>query len=346
MDSAPTVVDAGGVRATVDHPVPARGRRTPASALFWRLFLLNGAVLVAGVGALALSPATVSEPVLAPELTVLVVGLAVMLTANAVLLRSALRPLDGLSALMERVDLLRPGERLAVRGDPDVAHLLRTFNEMLDRLEGERVASGAEQLAAQEAERQRIARELHDEIGQGLTAVLLGLKRVVDGAPEELREDLCGVQELVRATLDEVRQVARRLRPGVLDDLGLQSALHALAADTARAGRLTVERAIDPPPATLPGAAELVVYRVAQEALTNVVRHAHATRVELALTTAPGRVVLRVTDDGRGPAGTVEGTGIRGMRERALLIAAELTVAPARPCGTDVRLVVPVPEPS
>ena len=102
---------------------------------------------------------------------------------------------------------------------------------MLDRLEAERGASAARALAAQEGERQRIARELHDEIGQSLTAVLLGLKRAADPAPAPLRAELGAVTETVRASLDEVRQVARRLRPGVLDDLGLVSALDALAAD-------------------------------------------------------------------------------------------------------------------
>ena len=134
-----------------------------------------------------LSPATVSTPVSVTEAGVLAVGAAVMLGVNAALLRSTLRPLNGLTALMERVDLLRPGQRLSVSGDRDVAILIQTFNEMLDRLEQERGASTAHALAAQEGERQRIARELHDEIGQSLTAVLLGLKRTIDRAPTNWR---------------------------------------------------------------------------------------------------------------------------------------------------------------
>jgi two-component system sensor histidine kinase UhpB len=106
---------------------------------------------------------------------------------------------------------------------------------MLDRLEAERGASSARALAAQEGERQRIAQELHDEIGQSLTAVLLSLKRPVDTAPAELLDELRTVQDITRASLDEVRQVARRLRPGVLDDLGLVSAMSALAADFSKA---------------------------------------------------------------------------------------------------------------
>ena len=167
-----------------------RRDRSPATALFWRLLLLNALVLVTAAAVLALSPLTVSAPVLLTEVSVLAVGLVLMLVATAVLLRASLRPLDGLAELMERVDLLRPGERLAVRGNGDVAHLVHTFNDMLDRLESERGTSTAQALAAQEGERQRIAQELHDEIGQSLTVVLLGLKRVLDRAPDELRDEL------------------------------------------------------------------------------------------------------------------------------------------------------------
>jgi two-component system, NarL family, sensor histidine kinase UhpB len=309
--------------------------------LFWRLFLLNALVFVAGAGVLVLSPATVSAQVALREVAVLTVGLALMLAVNAVLLRRSLRPLDGLTALMERVDLLRPGERLAVRGTGDVTHLIRTFNDMLDRLETERGASSAQALAAQEGERQRIAQELHDEIGQSLTAVLLGLKRTVDRAPDDLRDELRAVQELIRASLDEVRQVARRLRPGVLEDLGLRSAMTALATDFSEASNVPIARRLDPQLPALGKDAELVLYRIAQESLTNIARHARASRVELSMTHQRDGVVLRITDNGRGLNGATEGAGIRGMRERAILIGAHLTLDPAPAGGTEVRLTIP-----
>jgi two-component system sensor histidine kinase UhpB len=315
---------------------------TPATALFWRLFLVNGFMLLAAAVVLVFSPITVSTPILLTELTVLAIGLGAMLVVNAVLLRASLRPLDGLTSLMERVDLLRPGQRLAVTGTADVARLIRTFNDMLDRLEAERGMSSARALAAQEGERQRIARELHDEIGQSLTAVLLGLKRVVDRAPEHLGPELRAVQELTRASLDEVRQVARRLRPGVLEDLGLHSAMNALVADVVEASRLPVARHLDPHLPGLDADSELVLYRIAQESLTNIARHAHASRVELSLTGGPHTVLLRIADDGCGLAGSSEGAGIRGMRERALLIGADLSLGPAPEGGTEVRLVVPL----
>ncbi|MFD1546036.1 HAMP domain-containing sensor histidine kinase [Nonomuraea guangzhouensis] len=322
-------------------PRARRGARSPASALFWRLFLINGLVFAAGLTVLALSPATVSSPVLLTELPILAVGLAVMLGANAVLLRTSLAPLGALTALMERVDLLHSRDRIAHSGNGDLGTLIATFNAMLDRLEAERSASTAHALAAQEGERQRIARELHDEIGQSLTVVLLGLKRATDRAPQELREDLHTVTETVRASLDEVRQVARRLRPGVLEDLGLIAAMNALASDFSHVSGVPVTRVLDSPLPELSGETELVIYRIAQEGLTNITRHAHACQVELSLRAREEAVELSIADDGTG--GPIrEGAGIRGMRERALLIGARLDIDSMPSAGTQVRLKVPV----
>ncbi|GII82276.1 sensor histidine kinase [Sphaerisporangium siamense] len=321
----------------------ARGRARPmASALLGRIMLINGLVFAAGLTVLALSPATISSPVLLTEVPVLAAGLALMLGANALLLRRGLAPLAALTALMERVDLLRPSARCP-GGGGELGALVGTFNAMLDRLEAERSASSAHALAAQEAERQRIARELHDEIGQSLTVVLLGLKRGVDRAPEDLREDLRTVQETVRASLDEVRRIARRLRPGVLDDLGLPAAMNALMSEFSEVSGVPVTRLLDPRLPGMGGEAELVIYRIAQEGLTNVARHAGASHVEVSLRAEQeGAVVLRIADDGRG--GPIrEGTGIRGMRERALLIGAGLSIGERPRGGTEVRLTVPAP---
>ena len=309
--------------------------------LYWRVFLLNAVVFITGTTVLALSPATVSSPVVDTEALVLAGGLAVMLVANAVLLRVALAPLDRLTHLMKSIDLLRPGQRLPETGGGEVAILIRTFNEMLQRLEAERTASSGRALSAQEAERRRIAQELHDEIGQSLTAILLELKRAADQAPEHLREELLHTQETVRLSLDEVRRIARRLRPGVLEDLGLGSALTALATDFSRHTGLPVQRRLDPALPALSGEQELVVYRIAQECLTNVARHASASYVRLELQRDGAGVVLRIADDGRGTHDAPEGAGVRGMRERALLIGADLVIDTGRRPGLEVLLTVP-----
>ena len=150
------------------------------------------------------------------------------------------------------------------------------------------------------------------------------------------------MQETTRASLDEIRRIARRLRPGVLEELGLTSALKSLATEFTRPA-LSVRHhiAADLPP--LGENAELVLYRVCQESLTNTARHADATRVDLTLERMPHAVELRVRDNGRGIDGAAEGAGIRGMRERALLIGADLTLAPVPDGGTEVRLTVPTP---
>lgn len=318
-----------------------RRARTPADGLFRRLFLINGLVFTVGTLVLALSPATVSSRIKLAEIPVLLVGLAVILTANAILLRSSLAPLDKLANSMRRVDPPRRSDRMDDRGNDDLHDLIASFNAMLDRLERERTSAGATALAAQEAERQRIARELHDEIGQTLTVALLGLKRVVDKAPAALRSDLHDAQETVRASLDEVRGIARRLRPEALEDLGLHSALLALCSEFTSASGIDVIKRISSPPVRMHPDIELVCYRIAQEGLTNVARHSHAEKVWLELSAAGDQLTLRVADDGDGGV-TAEGAGISGMRERAMLVAGTLRITTPPGGGTEVRLDVPV----
>jgi two-component system sensor histidine kinase UhpB len=312
-------------------------------SLFWRIFALNAVVLGAATALLLWAPVTVSVPVLLTEAAILIGGLAVMLIANAVLLRLGLAPLDRLTRLMTTVDLLRPGQRLPATGRGEVAELIRTFNAMLERLEQERAASSARALLAQEGERRRVAQELHDEVGQSMTAILLVLKRAADDAPEPLRAELHEVQEITRAGLDEVGRLVRRLRPGVLDDLGLVSALTSLTQDFATHVGLRVTRAFDAGLPPLAPETELVLYRVAQESLTNAARHADATEVTVALhadpdaATGAGTVTLTVSDNGRGMRAAHEGAGIRGMRERALLAEARLDILPGTATGTGTR---------
>ncbi|MFF3943111.1 sensor histidine kinase [Streptomyces phaeofaciens] len=294
-------------------------------SLFWRIFALNALGLIVAT-ALLLGPVTVSTPVLPGEALVVLGGLAVLLAVNVLVLRVGLAPLGRLGRAMAAADLLRPGARAVVSGPVETAELITTYNAMLDRLEAERAASAGRALSAQERERHRIARELHDEVGQTLTAVLLQLKRVADRAPEELRDELGQAQEATRAGLDEIRRIARRLRPGVLEELGLLSALRSLAAEFTTHG-LTVRPDLRPGLPPLPQETELVLYRVAQEALTNTARHSGADHAELRLRPLADGVELLVRDNGRGlGAATGEGAGLRGMRERALLIGARLEV--------------------
>lgn len=315
--------------------------RTPFAALVRRVVLINGLIFTLGTLILALSPATVSSRIKLAEIPVLVVGLAIILTANAVLMKSSLAPLDRLAALMRRVDPPRRTDRMQDPGKGDLRALIASFNTMLDRLETERTTASASALAAQENERQRIARELHDEIGQSLTVALLTLKRVVDRAPEAIRAELEDVQETVRGSLDDVGDIARRLRPGPLEDLGLHSALNALCSEFSQATGIGIVKQIATQPNRIRTDIELVCYRVTQEALTNIARHADATKVWVDLLVGRDALALRIADDGIGGI-TDEGVGISGMRERALLVGAELVIASPEGGGTEVTLAVPL----
>ena len=319
-----------------------RRASAPARGLFHRVVLINGLVFTLGTLALAMTPARVSARIQPAEIPVLVIGLAIVVGANALLLRSSLAPLDRLAASMRRVDPPRRSDRVHDPGDGDLHHLIASFNEMLDRLETERASSSALALTAQENERQRIARELHDEIGQSLTVALLTLKRAVDAAPADIRGDLGDAQETVRASLDEVRSIARRLRPDALEDLGLRSSLHALCNQFTQATGIDVVKQIAPQADQLMPNVTLVCYRIAQEGLTNIARHSGAQKAWLDLHVNPKELTLRIADNGCGGVST-EGAGITGMRERALLVDATLTITSPLGQGTEVRLVVPVP---
>jgi two-component system, NarL family, sensor histidine kinase UhpB len=310
-------------------------RRLP---IFWRVFVTNAVVLTVATAVLVISPATVSFPVVLTEAIVLALGLSAMLVLNYALLRRVLSPLERLRASMRGVDPLRPGTRARSNDSvPELRAVTDGFNEMIARLEAERHDSAGRALAAQEGERLRVARELHDEVGQKLTAVMLqldGLSRGPHAAPlEEAREG-------VRDALEEVRFIARRLRPEALDHLGLVSALTALTNALGRSAGVRIERRIDRSLPQLEPDAELVLYRVAQEALTNVVRHADSDDARLTLHRVAGGLELEVTDTGRGfdVEAVVEGAGIKGMRERAMLVGAELDISSMPGSGTTVRL--------
>jgi two-component system sensor histidine kinase UhpB len=180
-----------------------------------------------------------------------------------------------------------------------------------------------------------------------MTGVLLQLKRIADEAPPALHGELVETQEAIRTGLDEVRRIARELRPEALEHLGLVSALTALATTFSKRSGLKVTRRFENHLPRLEPEAELALYRVAQESLTNVARHAEASRVELELTRGSGSVILRILDDGRGMNGADHpGGGLRGMRERALMLGAALAIKPSPEGGVEVRMEVPLREAS
>jgi two-component system sensor histidine kinase UhpB len=316
-------------------------KQLASTPLFWRVFWGNAAVLVAVVLLLVFGPLQISAPLTLTESISLLAGVAVALAISLVLMRPAFRPFDELADHMRRHDPLVPGERVDIQGGPKVTALAHAFNEMLDRLESERRESARGALMVQEGERQRVARELHDEVGQTLTGVMLQVEGLAARIPEELREDLDELRETARRGAEDVRRIVRSLRPEALEDLGLSSALAALATAFHEQAGVRVERRLEAG-LLLSAEQELVFYRVAQEAFTNVARHAAASQVEIQLRRAGAGVLLMVRDDGVGLRARTNGGshGIRGMRERAMLIGAQLTIDRPPTGGTEVRLVL------
>jgi two-component system sensor histidine kinase UhpB len=306
----------------------------------WRIFAVNAAVFLAGTAILALSPVTVHSPITATEAIVLVAGLGLILAVNQALVWRSLAPLGRLTGLMRSVDLLRMDGRLDVEGPSEVRVLVSVFNDMLDRLVRERHESSHRAVHAQEEERRRVAQELHDEVGQSLTAVMLQLDRLAHRAPGELRSELSEAREETRRSLHDVRSIAQRLRPEVLDHLGLVAALTSLVNGFGDRAGLRVRHTVADDLPSLSPVGELAVYRVAQESLTNVARHSDATSVEVHLERSRTGVRLAVRDDGHGLDDAVPGAGIRGMRERALLVHGGLTIRSSS-AGVEVRLEVP-----
>lgn len=331
-------------------------------------------------GAVCESPATGERPLLAlmqssPD-GLLALDMAGRIEfANAAALRLFGRPRDELvgGALgipvgtdeTGEIEIVRPdGEvrlaemRVAIgRWDGHPARVL-TLRDMTDRRRIERdvrmsrarLRNLAERLhAVREEERTAIAREIHDQLGQALTAIKMDLawvlERLPDG-PAPLRERGGAMQALVDSTLDVVRRLSAQLRPAILDDLGLEAAIEWQTQEFAkrtgcecvldlRAGGLDPDRHRD-----------IVVFRILQESLTNIARHAAAARVEVVLETGPARLLMRVTDDGKGiteqQVSDTKSLGVIGMRERAGSLGGRVYLQRAEGRGTVVTLDLPL----
>ena len=279
-----------------------KGRRLAELPLFWRVFAANAIVLAVAVALLALAPVTVSIPVALTELVILVAGMIAMLVLDALLLRPAFRPLHDLTAAMREVDPLDPGRRVRVEGGPLLTTLARTFNEMLDRLEDERRESARQALLGAggraPADRARAARRGRADADGDDAA---------DREPRGRRpRRSCATSSTSCARrrargAQDVRRIAPRLRPEALDELGLQSALSALAHVVQPSRRLAYRAAISS--AASPSTAEQELVDLSRRA-GGADQRRPARRARRASSSTLGRddgeVVLRVRDDGRG----------------------------------------------
>lgn len=303
--------------------------------------LLFLAVLFA---ATALSSLDVAEQ--RREYLVVAMSMILVLLVNFILLRRRFDPLERLIARVEALDPADPGGFQAPAGGPEeIERLASSVRRLLERIEDERNRSGRLVLRAQEAERKRIARDLHDEANQALAAITMRLEALAQDAPPPLAGDLLETKRLAGQAMEELLVLARQLRPAALDDHGLVPAL-----DT-QVRRFREQTGIETTFATggdvsgLSDDRQLVVYRVAQEALVNAGRHSGAKNVEVALAAGLGQgVELSVRDDGHGfdrMQAEGGGLGLDGMAERARLVGGELEISTGRGRGTRVTLRVP-----
>jgi two-component system, NarL family, sensor histidine kinase UhpB len=341
--------------------------------LFWRLLGVNLVVVLGGaVIGTWLTQSLVLSGAFTPLTHALLVLAALGLSAglSMLVLRETFRPIRSLRQATQRFNAgdRTARARLAPLTDPDVAGLVLEVNALWDRMDADaqtirEKTEQAERLAAQvimaqEEERRRVARELHDEAGQALTALIIGLERGLASMPEAYAADLpiqprqliSDLRDLAAHTLDEVRNIAVELRPSVLDDLGLVAALRQYTRTTEERSGLAVQVNVvgwDTDDERLPPEVETALFRIAQEALTNAIRHASALTVSVRLRRAADGVSLEVRDDGVG-LGAVpadpgsEHLGMFGMRERARLLGGELQASPVSPRGTLIRVHIPV----
>lgn len=281
-------------------------------------------------------------------------GLVLSILTNYLLVKIAFRPLDDVSDTMKAIRAGHRGIRVPeVTDDPQIEELSKSLNLMLNTMDMQRKKAAASVIKAQEEERKRIARELHDETSQSLTGLVIGIRMVQEIVPDympDVQERLENINDLAHATLNEVHTMAVRLRPSVLDDLGLAAALRSHAKEYTENTGIPVEMQLLGMSHRLTPELETVLYRVIQEALTNVARHSNATSCRVTLRRKEQVIQGVIEDNGQGfDSQTVmlsdekgRGLGLHGMNERIELVGGSLEFD-ARPAkGTTIFIEVPL----
>ncbi len=329
--------------------------------LFYKILLANSVIV--SIGAVAGTVITVWHVQNFPEdihyelIAIFAIGgFFISYCVNRLVLKIALQPLDN---LQDAVDLVGRSDLTARVISPSVSderfdQLIDTFNEMLSQLEQDAARSRSLSrhiLQAQEDERQRLARELHDEAAQALTSLLVRL-RLLERAydPAEAQQRVAELRELTAQALEEVRRVALDLRPKILDDLGLVAALEWRVDELNAADSVKASFQAEGLHGRLPRETELVFYRIGQEALSNVMRHSHASQVQVLLRQADECVQLEIFDNGQGfdmalvDQGQRQGLGLLGMHERVGMIDGFVQIESALGRGCRILVEAPIPK--
>lgn len=317
--------------------------------IFTEVLLLNAVMVALATAGAALVTGFSTDHV---EMLILIAAVAASVTCllNIAILRRRFTPLEAVITEMEKVDLSRPGANLPawIDGEAETEEAERlelAFLRMMRRLEAERRRSSSAALSAQEEERARVARDLHDQVNQSLTGVLLRLEAARSEAPPDLAGEIEETSRLAHQAMDELLTVARQLRPTALDDLGLRAAIAGLV-EQLDPSELVARLTCEDDPSGLDPDLQLVIYRVSQEAIGNAVRHSGADRIDVSLARSGDRFELIVADDGSGFTfeQATSGLGLGGMRERAILVGGEIDIESRPGHGTTVRLHVPARE--
>ena len=356
---------------TEERAIPAAAERPRgllsrllAMPLFYKVLIANSVIVV--LGALAGTTITLHVAHSRPQEGLYIplvclfatIGLLLSTVLNGLLLNAAFRPLKSLRATARQV---RQGD-FSVRAHPsaladaDMVELAQTLNSVLDDVEEYRnqvQALAGRVIYAQEEERRRIARELHDDTGQTLTLLLVRLKLLENGAGDEARQvEIAELRALVSAAIDRVRRLALDLRPPALDHLGLAASLRSLVRQLKETTPLAISLELPEGQIALSSEQAIAVYRIIQEALTNILKHADARQAWVKLAQQNGQLTIQIQDDGRGfkplalergrkQDADGRGLGLFGMEERAHLAGGRVRVESKPGQGTTVLVTIP-----
>ncbi|HLH63013.1 MAG TPA: sensor histidine kinase [Ktedonobacteraceae bacterium] len=343
---------------TEEEPVRKNRMLKPLLSIpvFYKVLIANSLIIFIGAtGGTWLATHLNKEPYATPMSLIIfiAIGWLISIVLNFVVLQVAFRPLFHLGKVMDRVQQGERSLRAPLTGvDPEADQLARTFNMMLEALDEASHQRANQIIKAQEQERKRIARELHDETSQVLTSLLISLAVLEESiGPSEARERIAETRALAHQTLRAIRSLSIDLRPSALDDLGLLPALRWYIKEYQKKCAIEVEFQASGLKERLPAEMETALYRIVQESLTNTARHANAHKVTISLKEEGEAIHATIIDDGRGfdydalvrTGGQERSIGLAGMQERAVLLDGILTIHSAPGCGTRVEAHIPLP---
>ncbi len=324
--------------------------------IFYKVLIANSLIIFVGAtGGTWLATHLNTSPYATPMslIVFITLGWLVSVVLNFVVLQVAFRPLMDLGKVMRRVQEGESSLRAPLTGvDSQADQLASAFNMVLEALDDASHQRASQIINAQERERQRIARELHDETSQVLTSLLISLAVLEESVEtQEARERIAETRALAHSTLRAIRNLSIDLRPSALDDLGLLPALRWYVKEYQRKCSIEVEFQATGFKERLPAEMETALYRIVQESLTNTAKHANARRVTIMLKEDSNTIYARIADDGRGfdyeallkTPNQELGLGLAGMHERAVLLDGALIIHSAPGQGTTIEVNIPLP---